>query len=141
MKLLRVTLRVRNQSEALRFYTEKLGFVIRADFPYGQGQRWITVAPAEEPSVQIVLQPPDWFSGEERARHLQYAGNNPTLVFQVQDCRATHVRLQKNGVVFTLPPTEQAYGIEADATDMDGNTLVFLQLSNSIPGTGTPAGT
>ena len=141
MKLLRVTLRVCDQQEALRFYTEKLGFVIQADFPYGQGQRWITVAPADEPSVQIVLQPPDWFSGEERAQHLLYAGHNPTLVFQVEDCRATHARLQKNGVKFPLPPTEHAYGIEADATDMDGNTLVFLQLSNTIPGTSTPAGT
>ena len=140
MKLLRVTLRVRDQPEALRFYTEKLGFVKCADFPYGQGQRWITVAPADEQAVQIVLQPPDWFSGEVRAQHFQYAGHNPTMVFQVEDCQATHARLQRNGVQFPLPPTEHAYGIEADATDMDGNTLVFLQLSNTIPGTGTPSG-
>jgi len=139
MKLLRVTLRVRDQQEALHFYTEKLGFVIQADFPYGQGQRWITVAPADEPAVQIVLQPPDWFSGEERAQHLLYAGHNPTLVFQVEDCHATHERLLRNGVQFPLPPTEHAYGIEADATDMDGNTLVFLQLMNTITGTGTPS--
>jgi catechol 2,3-dioxygenase-like lactoylglutathione lyase family enzyme len=132
VKLLRVTLRVRDQQEALHFYTEKLGFVIQADFPYGQEQRWITVAPADEPGVQIVLQPPEWFSGEERAQHLLYAGHNPTLVFQVEDCKAIHERLEKNGVKFPLPPTEHDYGIEADATDMDGNTLVFLQLKNAV---------
>ena len=141
MKLLRVTLRVCDQQEALHFYTEKLGFVIQADFPYGQGQRWITVAPADEQAVQIVLQPPDWFSGEERAQHFQYAGHNPTMVFQVEDCHATYERLQRNGVQFPLPPTEHAYGIEADATDMDGNTLVFLQLLETLSGTGTLSGT
>jgi predicted enzyme related to lactoylglutathione lyase len=134
MKLLRVSLRVRNQPEALCFYTEKLDFEKRADFPYGEGQRWITVAPPDEPAVQIVLQPPEWFTGEERRQHLQFAGHNPTMVFQVEDCHATHARFQKNGVQFTLPPTEQAYGIEADASDMDDNTLVFLQLTPTQPG-------
>jgi hypothetical protein len=71
MKLLRITLRVRNQQEALSYYTGPLGFVKRADFPYGQGQRWITVSPFEEDRVQIVLQPPEWFTGEERQQHLQ----------------------------------------------------------------------
>ena len=37
MKLLRVTLRVRDQAEALRFYTEKLAFVKCADFPLWPG--------------------------------------------------------------------------------------------------------
>jgi predicted enzyme related to lactoylglutathione lyase len=141
MKLIRVTLRVCDQQEALQFYTEKLGFVKSADFPYGQGQRWITVAPSAGTDVQIVLQPPDWFSGEERAQHLLFAGHNPTLVFQVEDCHATHERLQRNGVQFPLPPTEHAYGIEADAIDMDGNTLVFLQLLDNLLGTETPSGT
>jgi catechol 2,3-dioxygenase-like lactoylglutathione lyase family enzyme len=44
-KLIRITLVVRNQDEALRFYTEKLGFEERADLPMAPGQRWVTVAP------------------------------------------------------------------------------------------------
>jgi catechol 2,3-dioxygenase-like lactoylglutathione lyase family enzyme len=92
MKLLRVTLRVRDQNEALEFYTGPLGFQKCADFPYAEGQRWITVSPARE-AVQIVLQPPEWFSGVERKKHLQYVGHNPTLVFQVEDCKATYEQL------------------------------------------------
>ena len=134
MKLLRVTLRVRDQQDSLRFYTEQLGFVKRADYAYGQGQRWITVSPPDEDAVQIVLQPPEWFTGAQREQHLQYVGHNPTLVFQVEDCNATYEQLQRSGVRFTLPPSERAYGIEADATDIDGNTLVFLQLMNAKNG-------
>jgi catechol 2,3-dioxygenase-like lactoylglutathione lyase family enzyme len=127
MKLLRVTLRVRDQKEALEFYTGPLGFTKRADFPYSEGQRWITVSPPDE-TVQIVLQPPEWFSGAEREKHLQYIGCNPTLVFQVEDCKATYEQLREKGVRFLLPPSTRPYGIEADAVDMDGNTMVFLQL-------------
>ncbi len=127
MKLLRVTLRVRDQQEALRFYIEKLGFVKRSEMPMGPGQTWITVAPPEEDRVQIVLQPPDWFTGAEREKHMQVVGHNPAIVFQVDDCKATFQRLQDRGVHFTQPPDGRPYGIEADAVDMDGNTLVFLQ--------------
>jgi catechol 2,3-dioxygenase-like lactoylglutathione lyase family enzyme len=132
MKLIRVTLRVRNQQDALLFYTEKLGFVKRAEFPYGQGQHWITVSPSAEDDVEIVLQPPEWFDAEEREQHLQYAGHNPPLVFQVENCRATYEQFQSNNVQFSVPPSERPYGIEADAMDMDGNLLVFLQLPGSM---------
>jgi predicted enzyme related to lactoylglutathione lyase len=134
MKLIRVTLKVRDQPEALRFYTEQVGLVKRADLPYSQGQHWITVSPPGDEDLQIVLQPPEWFSGEERMQHLLYAGHNPPLVFQVEDCRATHEELKKKGVRFTVPPTQRDYGIEADAVDMDGNTLVFLQFMNERKG-------
>ena len=131
MKLLRVTLRVRNQQEALDFYIGKLGFVKRTDYPYGQGQRWITISPSDEDVVQIVLQPPEWFTGEEREQHLRYVGHNPTIVVQVKDCNATYEQLRPRGVQFTLPPLERGYGIEADATDIDGNTLVLIEAVNA----------
>jgi catechol 2,3-dioxygenase-like lactoylglutathione lyase family enzyme len=48
IKLLRVTLIVRDQEEAFRFYTEKLGFEKRADQPMGENTRWLTIAPKEK---------------------------------------------------------------------------------------------
>jgi catechol 2,3-dioxygenase-like lactoylglutathione lyase family enzyme len=131
MRVLRLTLRVDNQDEAFRFYTEKLGFVKRADFPFGPGQRWLTVAPAGEPLVELVLQPTAWFTGEEARQHAALVGQNPTIVFQVDDCRATYDQLRQNGVEFSLPPTDRGYGIEANGRDLYGNTLVFLQPAGS----------
>lgn len=128
MRVLRVTVRVENQDEALRFYTEKLGFEKRADMPMGPTQRWITVSPKDDLSVELVLQPSDWFDGEEHRQHAALVGKDPTLVFQVDDCRATYEMLHQQGVTFSLPPTDRGYGIEADGQDLYGNTLVFLQL-------------
>ena len=51
------------------------------------------------------------------------------MMFQVDDCRAIFEQLHAQGIEFSMPPTELNYGIEADAKDLYGNTLVFLQLS------------
>src|SRR3954451_17021855 len=37
---------VADQDTAVAFYTEKLGFEKRVDIPYGEGERWIEVAPS-----------------------------------------------------------------------------------------------
>lgn len=58
-----VTLRVKEQAEALKFSTERLGFQKRTDIPYGEGSRWLTVVPQDDSFVEIVLQPADWFKG------------------------------------------------------------------------------
>ncbi len=128
IRILRVTIRVEDQEEALRFYTEKMGFVKRMDLPMGPTQRWLTVASNDDPAVEMVLQPSDWFEGEERRQHAALVGKDPTLVFQVDDCRATYERLHQRGVKFSLPPTDRGYGIEANGQDLYGNMLVFLQL-------------
>ena len=41
----RVIVPVMDQDEAIAFYTEKLGFSLAADTPYGEGDRWVEVAP------------------------------------------------------------------------------------------------
>src|SRR4029077_19330970 len=49
-----VTIHVKDQDEALRFYTERLGFEKRMDAPMGEGMRWLTVAPAGS-STELTL--------------------------------------------------------------------------------------
>lgn len=64
-KLIRVTILVRDQDEALRWYPEKLGFEKKADKIFGQGFRWLTIAPKNQREVEIVLQKPDASCKEE----------------------------------------------------------------------------
>jgi len=127
IRTLRVTIRVQDQEEALRFYTQKLGFEKRADLSMGAHRRWVTVAPKDDLALEFVLQPSDWFEGEERQRHRELVGKDPTIVFQVDDCRATFEQLRAQGIEFSMPPTDLNYGIEADGKDLYGNTLVFLR--------------
>ena len=126
-KVIRITLAVRDQEEAFRFYTEILGLEKRADSPMGPGRRWLTVAPKDQKDLEIVLQPSTWFEGPERERHAALVGKNPTLVFSVDNCRQTHVLLRSRGVKFESAPEEQPYGIQAVAKDLYGNDLVLLE--------------
>ena len=41
----RVIIPVSDQDEAIAFYTDKLGFTLSADQPYGEGDRWVEVTP------------------------------------------------------------------------------------------------
>ena len=102
MRLIRCTVRVADQDEALRFYTERLGFEVKMDMPMGPGQRWLTVGPAGQAGAELVLQPTSWFQGEEAQRQAAQVGRDPTLVFQVDDCQATYNRLHAAGVEFSL---------------------------------------
>ncbi len=129
--LARVTILVRDQDEALRFYTEKLGFEKRADMPMG-ATRWLTVAPAGQRELEIVLQQPDpAFHGEEGARAmLERVGQNTTWVLATNDCLGDYERLSALGVRFTSPPQRHMYGTETVLLDLYGNSFSLLQAAN-----------
>jgi len=120
------TIIVPEQDEALAFYVHTLGFEKRADMPMESGKRWITVAPPDA-QVVFVLQPLDWFEGEEREEHKTLIGKTPTIVLYVDDCKQTYVDLSSRGVEFTEVPIHKSYGVEATCKDLYGNSLVLLE--------------
>ena len=126
-KVIRITLVVRDQNEALKYYTEVLGMQKRADNPMGPGMRWLTVAAGDQKELEIVLQPLDWFKGQEREELAAMIGKNPTIVFSVDNCRETTSILQERGVVFSSLPEALPYGVQSVARDLYGNSLVFLE--------------
>lgn len=75
-----MTVIVRDQEEALQFYTEKLELVKRADDSSVPGLRWVTVSPRDQKYPEIVLQKPGPpYHDEETARDLlERVGKNPT---------------------------------------------------------------
>jgi len=128
-KLIRVTILVRDYDEALAFYTGKLGFEKRVDVEVGPGMRWVTVAPAQQQEVEIVLQQPHpAFHGEQQARAMRARiGQQPTWVLATGDCQREYEELQGRGVIFTAAPQQQPYGVEAVFQDLYGNSYSLLQ--------------
>jgi predicted enzyme related to lactoylglutathione lyase len=119
-RIVTITVAVKNQDEALRWFTEKLGFVKRMDMA-GPGMRWLTVAPAKQTEVDVVLA--SWFP--------EHVGKNPPCVLETPDCRQTHEELKNRGVKFTQAPTDRPYGIEAVFEDFYGNSYALVQRSRS----------
>jgi catechol 2,3-dioxygenase-like lactoylglutathione lyase family enzyme len=128
---------VLDQDSAKRFYTEKLGFELRNDFSMGdgfdgagQGFRWLTVGPPDQPDVEMILADPAMGNDEETAaqiRALVAKGAMGTGVLQADDVQKTYEELSARGVVFTQEPAERPYGIEALLRDDSGNWFSLVQ--------------
>ena len=134
IRLGNVTILVRDYDEALRFFTEALGFEKRRDEKYGPGVRWVTVA-APGQDVQIVLQKPEpAMHGEENARKMtERIGQNPTWVVVTDDCRKTYELYAARGVQFTQPPKEMPWGTQAVFKDLYGNSYALVEQPSAAP--------
>jgi predicted enzyme related to lactoylglutathione lyase len=130
---------VHDQEEALDFYTRKVGMEVRSDVtvPELGNFRWLTVGPADQPDVSIVLMavpgPPviDAESGE-KLREVMAKGHAGTVFLTTPDCQATYEELSGRGVEFTEKPEQRPYGIDAAFRDPSGNHLRLTQLDTSF---------
>jgi predicted enzyme related to lactoylglutathione lyase len=107
-----ITVQVKDQDAALRFYTECLGFEKRTDAPMGEGMRWVTVAPAGSKTELSLLH------GDFGGAPL---GTNTGLVLETEDIDAAYQELSARGVQFTKAPSREFFGGWAEFADQDGN--------------------
>ncbi|TIN30720.1 MAG: VOC family protein, partial [Mesorhizobium sp.] len=105
MKIKLTSVYVDNQENALRFYTDVLGFTKKADFSNGP-YRWLTVASAEEPDgteLQLALNDNPAAKAYQEAIFKQ---GQPAVMFFTDDVKGDYERIKAKGGAFTKPPTE-----------------------------------
>jgi predicted enzyme related to lactoylglutathione lyase len=126
---------VHDQDEALDFYTRKLGMEVRADatLPEMGDFRWLTVGPAGQPDIAIVLmaipgEPVIDAESADQIRTLMAKGFAGTIFLETDDCRAAYEELSARGVEFVDLPTEMPYGIDASFRDPSGNHIRLTQV-------------
>ena len=113
---------VDDQSEALRFYTDVLGFVKKDDIPMGE-HSWLTVVSPEDPyGTELVLEPSDHPAVRPFKAALVHDGI-PFTSFAVDDVAGEYRRLTGLGVQFTQPPTEMGPVTTAVFDDTCGNLI------------------
>ena len=117
---------VNDQREALRFYTEVLGFVKKEDVPMGE-HAWLTVASSEQPDgVQLLLEPSD-HPAVKPFRDALVTDGIPFTQFAVDDVQAEFERLSKLGVRFTQEPLAMGPVTMAVFDDTCGNLIQLAQ--------------
>jgi len=130
-RLSHMNLYVLDQERARAFYTDKLGFAVRADVTLGSF-RWLTVGPPGQPDLELVLMPlsPSQFMDEASCATLRTILARTGLsggVLETADCQKTYEELAAKGVEFVNTPTERPYGIEALFKDDSGNWFSIVQ--------------
>ena len=127
MKIKVTSIMVDDQDKALKFYTEKLGFVKKTDIPLGE-HKWLTVVSGEEPDgVELLLEPMGFAPAKVFQKALKDAGI-PLTMFNVNDLQSEYERLEKSGVKFSMKPTRMGPAIIAVLDDTCGNNIQLVEV-------------
>jgi uncharacterized glyoxalase superfamily protein PhnB len=139
MRIANAQLWVQDQDEALAFWTEKVGFEVRADvtLPEMGDFRWLTVGPPGQEDVSVVLmtvptEPMVDKATQAQIRDLAAKGFAGTVFLTTDDCRADYEALVARGVEFSETPEERPYGIDAGFRDPSGNAIRLTQVTMSL---------
>ena len=115
-----VVIPVADQDREIEFYVEKLGFDKRTDIPFGNGERWVEVAPGDAVTTIALAPPPPGRS----------AGNRETGIgLQTEDIDAFHAELKAAGV--DVDPEVSRMGDPVPPLlflrDPEGNSLMVVE--------------
>jgi len=127
MKIKLTSVYVDDQEKALRFYTEVLGFVKKADFSQGPF-RWLTVTSPEEPDtteLQLALNDKPAAKAYQQAMFQQ---GQPAAMFFTDDVQSDYERMKARGAEFTMPPKDVTASKIAMLNDSCGNLIQVTQL-------------
>jgi predicted enzyme related to lactoylglutathione lyase len=127
MKIKLTTVHVDDQEKALRFYTDVLGFVKKADFSQGPF-RWLTVVSPEDPDgteLQLALNDKPAAKAYQQALFQQ---SQPAAMFFTDDVQADYERMKARGAAFTMPPTDVTASTITMLNDTCGNLIQVTQL-------------
>ncbi len=126
MKIKLTSIYADDQEKALRFYTDVLGFIAKADFRNGS-YRWLTVASPQEPDgteLQLALNDNPAAKTYQEAIFQQ---GQPAVMFHTNDVKADYERIKALGVDFVMPPTDVTGATIAQLNDGCGNLVQIVQ--------------
>src|SRR6187549_809721 len=121
---------VHDQDEALKFWSNKVGFEVRSDITMEElgGFRWLAVGPVGQDDFSIALLaipgPPVMDEGtKKQVEELMAKGFSGSVFLNTDDVQASYEELKGRGVEFTEAPSERPYGIDSEFRDPSGNTV------------------
>lgn len=117
---------VADQERALAFWRDAMGWEVTADFPIGNGDRWLAVA-RRRGETEVLLFRPGMY-GPDSAPLADRVGAWTGMVFLTGDIQAAYRELSERGVPFGGPPRQQPWGgWETWFSDPDGNRFQLAE--------------
>jgi catechol 2,3-dioxygenase-like lactoylglutathione lyase family enzyme len=126
MRITITSILVHDQAEALRFYTDVLGFVKKTEVPLGE-HSWLTVVSPDDPDGCELLLEPDGHPAAKPWKDALVNDGIPYTSFAVEDVRAEFDRLRGLGVRFTQEPMDMGPVSTAVLDDTCGNLIQLVQ--------------
>jgi catechol 2,3-dioxygenase-like lactoylglutathione lyase family enzyme len=122
MKINVMSVMVDDQTKALSFYTDVLGFVKKNEIPLGH-HSWLTVVSPDDPDGTELSLEPDEHPAARPFKQALVEDGIPFTSFAVDDVAAEYERLVGLGVRFTQPPIDMGSVTTAVLDDTCGNLI------------------
>lgn len=123
-----IALVVADYNEAIKFYTEKLGFALLEDTTQSETKRWVLVAPKDSEGCQLLLAKAA--SDEQTSRIGNQTGGRVFLFLRTDDFWRDYENYKAKGVKFVREPKTEDYGTVAVFADLYGNLWDLIEFSN-----------
>jgi len=123
--IVHIALVVDDYDEAIKFYTEKLGFVIRDDTPQSETKRWVLARPPGSEGCSILLA--RGVGEEQKSRIGNQTGGRVFLFLQTDDFWRDYENYRSKGVEFVREPKNEEYGTVAVFADLYGNLWDLIE--------------
>lgn len=120
-----VALLIRSYDEAIAWFTGKLDFVVTANDPLPNGERWVTVAPA---NGQTAIRLARAENAQQAAQVGAQAIGRVLFYLHTQDFEHDHALFLARGIHFVETPRHEPYGTVAVFEDLYGNRWDLLEL-------------
>ena len=118
----KVTIYVKNQEEAKKFWTEKMDFCIRLELPMGPQMTWLEVAPNENAVTSFILYEKELMLSQNPQANVTH----PSVLLSTEDIESAYNKMKERGVqvgeLMTMP-----YGKMFTFQDQDGNSYVLRE--------------
>jgi catechol 2,3-dioxygenase-like lactoylglutathione lyase family enzyme len=124
-RIAHVTVVVKDYDEAIRFYTEKLGFQLLEDTPLAGEKRWVIVAPPGTGECSLLLAKAA--NKEQAASVGNQTGGRVFLFLQTDNFERDYQKMLSKGIQFVRPPEIMEYGTVAVFTDLYGNMWDLIE--------------
>ena len=124
-KIAHIALVVKDYDEAIKFYSEKLGFQILEDTRLTEDKRWVLIAPPEAEECSILLAKA--VNDRQTSCIGNQTGGRVFLFLYTDDFWRDYNKMVDKNINFIRGPKEESYGVVAVFEDLYGNLWDLIQ--------------
>ncbi len=127
-RIAHIALVVEDYDEAIKFYTEKLNFILIEDTPLSETKRWVLLKPSGSDGCCLLFAKAA--NTEQQTRIGNQTGGRVFLFLYTDDFKRDHTNMMAKGIEFVRTPVKEEYGTVAVFKDLYGNLWDLIEPSN-----------
>lgn len=124
-RIVHIAIIVDDYDEAIKFYIEKLDFILLEDTQLSETKRWVIVTPNSDSNCSLLLAKA--VNEEQKSRLGNQTGGRVFLFLETDNFERDYKKFREKNISFVREPSEESYGIVAVFEDLYGNLWDLIE--------------